>query len=82
MDVCPNLVGWGLPGPSSASFSSSLRWLSQSAAAAHSYGWTGKLMKILFHPRQNPWKERSLHLKDGSALREKAQRSPTRYRWT
>lgn len=63
MGVWPHLEGLGLHGPSSVSFSSSLRWRSQSAAAGHSYGSTGRAMKILFHPRQNPWQERHVDLK-------------------
>lgn len=62
MDVCSDLKCWGLPGPSSASFSSSLRWRSQSAAADQPYDWTGRVMKILFRPTQNPWQETHVDL--------------------
>ena len=68
---CSHLKGWGRHGPSSASFSSSLRWRSQRAAAAdHSYGSTGRATKILFHPIQNPEQNTSVYLKDWLHCRE------------
>lgn len=56
----PHLEGWGLRGPSSVSFSSSLRWPSRTAAADHLYDWTGRATKILSHPKQNPGQRREM----------------------
>lgn len=68
-----HLEGWDLRAPSSASFSSSLRWLSRSAAAAgHSYGSTGRVARILFHPIQSPGRERKVDYSPRIHLLEKA----------
>lgn len=68
---CSHLEGWGRHGPSSASFSSSLRWRSQSAAAAdHSYGSTGRARTIPFHPIQNPVQDTSVALNDRLRCRD------------